>query len=96
MANGILTHHKVTFDFPYKLPGFNNSESVLYGNSTGDDPPRFVSETSVTPSKHMKKFLVQSYEGAVNELVSMLNRQFPLIEAIVANGGIGQVLIPKR
>ena len=85
LAYGILSHHQVHFDIPYAFPGLNNSGSVLYGDATGDDASRIASETSLTPSMTVAEFLVQSLEGAVSALVTMLTLPYPLIEAFVAH-----------
>jgi len=81
----ILAHHQVHFDIPYTLPGLNNSGAVLYGDATADHTPRIASEPSLTPSMPMAEFLVQSLEGAVSALVTMITRPYPLIEAFVAH-----------
>ena len=85
LAYGILAHHQVHFDISYAFPGLNNSGAVLYGDATGDDTPRIVSEASFTPSMPMAEFLVQSLEGAVSALVTMLTSPYLLIEAFVAH-----------
>jgi len=85
LAYGILSHHQVHFDIPYTLPGLNNSGAILYGDSTGDDASGIAYETSLTPSMTVAEFLVQSLEGAVSALVTMLTRPYPLIEAFVAH-----------
>ena len=56
----ILSHHQVHFDIPYALPELNNSGSVLYGDSTGDNTPRIAPEASLTPSMPMTKVLAFS------------------------------------
>jgi hypothetical protein len=85
LAYGILAHHQVHFDIPYAFPGLNNSGAILYGDATGDDASRIASEASLTPSMAMAEFLVQSLEGAVSALVTMLTRPYPLVEAFVAH-----------
>jgi hypothetical protein len=85
LAYGILANHQVHFDIPYAFPGLNNCGSVLYGDATGDDASGIASETSLTPSMTVAKFLVQSLEGAVSALVTMLTCPYPLIEAFVAH-----------
>jgi len=83
LAYGILAHHQVHFDIPYAFPGLNTSGANFYRDSTGDNTPRIASETSFTPSMPMAKFLVQSLEGAVSALFTMLTRPYPLTEAFV-------------
>jgi len=95
LAYGILAHHQVHFDIPYAFPGLNNSGAVLYGDETGDDTPRIVSEASFTPSMPMAEFLVQSLEGAVSALVTMITRPYPLTEAFVAHRAKTGFFAPK-
>jgi hypothetical protein len=86
LAKVILAHHQVHFDIPYTLPELNNSGAVLYGDATGANTTRIASEkTWLTPSMPMTKVLVQSLEGLMRSLVTMLTRPYPLIETLVAN-----------
>jgi hypothetical protein len=82
----ILAHHQVHLDIPYAFPGLNNRGAFLYGDATGDNTPRIASETTLTSSMPMTEVLVQSLEGLVNALVTMLTRPYPLIKTFVANG----------
>jgi len=95
LAYGVLAYHQGHFNIPYAFPGLNNSGSVLYGDATGDDTPRIVSEASFTPSMPMAEFSVQSHEGAVSALVTMLTRPYTmnsdLLPVIVEFKGFGFV-----
>jgi len=72
-------------------------DTVLIGDSTGDDTLRIAPETSLTPSMTMAEFLAQSLEGEVSALVTMLTCPYPLIEAFLAHraktGFLPQTLI---
>lgn len=81
----ILAHHQVHFDIPYTLPGLNNSGAILYGDATGDDASGIAPEPPFTPSMTVAEFLVQSLEGLMRSLVTMLTRPYPLVEAFVAH-----------
>jgi len=51
----------------------------------GNDATRIASEPPFMPSMTMAEFLVQSLEGTVSALVTMLTRPYSLIEAFVAH-----------